>query len=246
MFWSRTLPAGDEAHVPESRFGLWFLKTDTWAVHVLARALGDLERLIEDRRNVYPVVVDVGCGFGRSFKLLHNKFAAQRLIGIDIDRHILVAAAARAASDGISVEFLQASSSDLPLADHSADLLFCHQTLHHLVNQDGALREFRRVLKPGGVLLLAESTRAYIHSWIIRLLFRHPMHVQRTADQYLAMIRAAGFTVSDGAISYPHLWWSRPDLGLCERLLGIKPPPDHTETQINLVAIRPDRADLCC
>jgi ubiquinone/menaquinone biosynthesis C-methylase UbiE len=239
MFWSRVLPVGDETHVPESRFGLWFLATDTWALHVLARAISDLERLIKDRRDAYPVIVDVGCGFGRSFKLLQGKFAAQRLIGIDIDPHILSAATAQAARDGIDVEFLQASSSDLPLADHSVDLLFCHQTLHHFVSQEGALREFWRVLKPGGVLLLAESTRAYIHSWIIRLLFRHPMHVQRTADQYLAMIRAAGFTVNDGAISYPHLWWSRPDLGLCERLLGIKPPPDHTETLINLVAIRP-------
>jgi ubiquinone/menaquinone biosynthesis C-methylase UbiE len=215
------------------------LATDTWAVHVLARALGDLETLIEDRRASYPVVVDVGCGFGRSFKLLREKFAAQHLIGVDIDRDILAAATAQAARDGVDVDFLRASSSDLPLADHSADLMFCHQTLHHLVSQDGALREFRRVLKPGGVLLVAESTRAYIHSWIIRLLFRHPMHVQRTADQYLAMIRAAGFTVNDGAISYPHLWWSRPDLGLGERLLGIKPPPDHTETLINLVAVRP-------
>jgi ubiquinone/menaquinone biosynthesis C-methylase UbiE len=239
MFWSRTPAVGDEAHVPESRFGLWFLATDTWAVHVLARAISDLERLLIDRRDSYPVIVDVGCGFGRSFKLLQEKFAAHHLIGIDIDPGILAAATARAVRDGVDVDFVQASSSDLPLADHSADLLFCHQTLHHLVSQDGALREFRRVLKPGGILLLAESTRAYIHSWIIRLLFRHPMHVQRTADQYLAMIRAAGFTVSDRAISYLHLWCSRPDLGLCERLLGIKPSPDHTETLINLVAVRP-------
>lgn len=43
------------AHVPESRFGQWFLATDTWAVHVLTRAISDLERLIEDRRESYPV-----------------------------------------------------------------------------------------------------------------------------------------------------------------------------------------------
>ena len=35
--------------VPESRFGVWFLKTETWAIHVLKRAFGDLERLIDDR-----------------------------------------------------------------------------------------------------------------------------------------------------------------------------------------------------
>lgn len=95
------------------------------------------------------------------------------------------------------------------------------------------------MLRPGGILLMAESTRRYIHSWIIRLLFHHDMNVQRTADEYLAMIRQAGFQVAPQSISYPYLWWSRPDLGLAERALGIAPPAEREETLINLVAVRP-------
>ncbi|MBV9833778.1 MAG: class I SAM-dependent methyltransferase [Alphaproteobacteria bacterium] len=228
----------DVAHVPESRFGQWFLATDTWAVHVLTRAIDDLERLIADRRAAYPVAVDVGCGFGRSFRLLQERFSAERLIGVDIETEALARSARQAERDGLTVELVHASSSDLPLPSRSADIVFCHQTLHHLVEQENALREFHRILKPGGLFLLAESTRAYIHSWIIRLLFRHPMHVQRTADEYLAMVRAAGFSVDPSAVSYPYLWWSRQDLGLAERLLGIKPTPGHEETLINLVAVK--------
>lgn len=212
------------AHVPESRFGQWFLATDTWAVHV--------------RRESYPVAVDVGCGFGRSFRLLKERFGAQRLIGVDIETEALERAGRQAGRDGLNVQLVHASSSDLPLASQSADIVFCHQTLHHLVRQEAALSEFHRILKPGGLFLLAESTRAYIHSWIIRLLFRHPMHVQRTADEYLAMVRAAGFTVDPRAVSYPYLWWSRQDLGLAERLLGIRPRAGHEETLINLVAVK--------
>ncbi len=118
------------------------------------------------------------------------------------------------------------------------DLLFCHQTFHHLVDQDAALAEFRRVLKPGGIMLFAESTRKYIHSWIIRLLFRHPMEVQKTAEEYLAMVRAAGFEVAPSSISYPYLWWSRSDLGIFERWFRIKPRAGHEETLINLAAVR--------
>jgi SAM-dependent methyltransferase len=235
---TKIVDPGPLAHVPESRFGLWFLATDTWAVRVLARAIGDLERLIPNRRRAYSVVLDVGCGYGRSFKLLKERFSAERVIGVDVDRGILDAAARQATKDGVEVELMQASGSRLPLDDQSADLVLCHQTLHHFVDQEETLAEIRRVLRPGGLLMVAESTRAYIHSWIIRLLFRHPIHVQRTAEQYLAMVRAAGFTIDDRSISYPSLGWSRKDLGLAERLLGIAPPPVREETLINLVAVR--------
>jgi hypothetical protein len=95
------------------------------------------------------------------------------------------------------------------------------------------------VLKPGGLLLFAESTRAYIHSWIIRLLFRHPMEVQRSAPEYLAMIRDAGFFINPESLSYPYSWWSRPDLGIMERWFGVAPRAAREETLINLVAVRP-------
>jgi ubiquinone/menaquinone biosynthesis C-methylase UbiE len=230
-------PSG--VYVPESRFGLWFLGTGIWETHVLARAIDDLSRLIGGRVIAAPVIVDVGCGWGHSFKLLQDRFAPHRMVGIDIDPAMLEAAGERAAKLGLSVEFRLGTSASLPLVGETADLIFCHQTFHHFVDQEGALREFRRVLKPGGLLLFAESTKAYIHSWIIRLLFRHPMEVQRTAPEYLALIRASGFAVAPGAISYPYLWWSRPDLGLLEHWFGVTPRAGHEETLLNLVAVRP-------
>lgn len=229
----------DEApYVAESRFGLWFLATETWVEHVLTRALRDLEPLIKDRRPSYPVVADIGCGYGRSFKLLHERFRPERMIGIDINPAMLEASAQQATRHGLPLELVRGTGSRLPVPSESVDLLFCHQTFHHLLDQEGALREFHRVLKPGGVLLFAESTRAYIHSWIIRLLFRHPMEMQRSAEEYLSMIRAAGFTVDPASVSYPYLWWSRSDLGLAERLFGWIPPLDREETLVNAVAIR--------
>jgi ubiquinone/menaquinone biosynthesis C-methylase UbiE len=226
-------------HVPETAFGKWFLKTETWRIHVLERAIADLVRLIPQPKPSYAVVVDVGCGSGYSLPKLAQRFAPRDLVGIDIDPQMLHTAAREALRAGVPARLLEASSSRIPLPDNHADLLFCHQTFHHLVDQDAAIAEFRRVLKPGGVLLLAESTRRYIHSWIIRLLFRHPMEVQKTAPEYLALVRAAGFVVPDSQVSYPFLWWSREDLGLAERLLRIKPPAVREETLINLVATRP-------
>ena len=235
---SPSVPPNDP-HVPETAFGKWFLRTHTWTVHVLERALADLVPLIADRRPSYAVVADVGCGWGRSLPRLHRLFQPERLIGIDVDPEMLQASAREAAAAGVEAEFVNCSSSRLTLPDSSVDLLFCHQTFHHLIEQERAIREFYRVLKPGGVMLFAESTRRYIHSWIIRLLFRHPMDVQKSADEYLALVRGAGFQVSPESISYPYLWWSREDLGIAERWFGVQPPAQREETLINLVAVKP-------
>ena len=230
-------------YIPETAFGDWFLRTRTWDVHVLEVALRDLARLDPAPRARYPVVVDVGCGWGGSLRKLNERFRPERLVGFDIAPRMVEAAAREAArvrtACGDAAEVVRASGAALPLPDASVDLLFCHQTFHHLVDQDRAIAEFFRVLRPGGRLLLAESTRRYIHSWIIRLLFRHPMEVQKTAPEYLALVRAAGFVVPDAQVSCPYLWWSRADLGLAERALGIRPPAGREETLINLVAVRP-------
>lgn len=224
--------------MPESSFGVWFLGTETWAKHVLKRAIEDLDGLIENRRASYPVIVDIGCGFGRSFKMLNDRFRPVRMVGIDLDPKMLAISSLEAKRQGLTVEFERASSSSLPLADQSVDMVFCHQTFHHLIDQHNALSEFHRVLKHDGVLLFAESTRKYIHSWIIRILFRHPMDVQRTAPEYLAMISDAGFEIHPRSVSYPYLWWSRTDFAIMERWFGFAPPANREETLINLVAIR--------
>jgi ubiquinone/menaquinone biosynthesis C-methylase UbiE len=228
----------DFPFVPETRIGFWFLGTRTWTDHVIRVALRDLVRLIPDRKPSYPVVLDAGCGQGKSFLPLIECFAPQHLIGVDAEEKCLDRARREAAREGTRTDLYRRDLSALPLADESVDLVFCHQTFHHLVRQDLALREFWRVLKPGGVLLFAESTRAYIHSWIIRLLFRHPMHMQRSAGEYLDMIRRQGFRFEAQNVSLPYLWWSRWDLGALE-WFGFGVPAEREETLVNLAAVKP-------
>ena len=228
-----------DVHVPETRFGRWFLRTQTWLQFVLDPAIDDLDRMISDRKATYGTVIDVGVGWGYSLKRLSDRFAPTRLIGMDVDPDMVAAARQYTLENGVNAEFICCSASHINLPDASVDIVFCHQTFHHLVHQEAALAEFMRILKPGGMLLFAESTRRYIHSWIIRLLFRHPMDVQKTAAEYLQLVRDAGFQVGEERVSYPYLWWSRPDLGALQRWFGIQPPANREETLINLVALKP-------
>ena len=231
-----------DSYVEETRFGFWFLRSHTWQHHVLRVAINDLRGLFSESLPANPVLLDAGCGQGKSFRHLHQTFAPQRLIGVDADPHSLELSAAEAARQVFDVELIGSDCATLNVADASVDLLFCHQTFHHLVEQEKALAEFYRVLKPGGYLLFAESTEAYIDTWVIRWLFRHPMQVQKSAAQYLEMIRQQGFEFGERNVSYPYLWWSRSkDFGLLERFGLRRPKPfgEREETLVNVVARKP-------
>lgn len=229
-------------YVPETRLGFRFLATHTWQHHVLRVAINDLKRMLGDTAPRDGVLLDVGCGQGRSFRLLHEAFQPSRMIGLDADPHSITLSGEEARKQRLSVDLITGDCARIDLPDHSVDIVFCHQTFHHLVEQEKALDEFWRVLKPGGVLMFAESTKAYIDTWVIRWFFRHPMHVQKSADEYVAMLRQRGFEFEPEHISLPYLWWSRSrDFGLLERWGLRSPPPPgiREETLVNVVARKP-------
>ncbi|TXG93226.1 MAG: class I SAM-dependent methyltransferase [Rhodocyclaceae bacterium] len=234
------MPHGEQPlqFVEETKLGNIFLQSRTWKIHVLKRALNDLRPLMAGLATHYARILDVGCGYGHSFYELSERFTPDIIIGLDADPQLLQRAGPSAKASDVPVKLLAGHAARIDCEDNSIDLLLCHQTFHHLVEQEQALKEFFRVLKPGGVLLFAESTKRYIHSLLIRLFFRHPMDVQKTAEEYRAMIRASGFELPDERISMPFLWWSRPDLGFLE-WIGIPVPKEREETLFNAVAVKP-------
>ena len=233
----------NEGWVRESAFGIWFLNSWMWIGHVLGPSLYNLEILMDPKRDRYPAILDVGCGHGHSLLQLDRRFRPNRIIALDVDPNVRDWASPKAARCRGKVEFLINNAAAMDMPNQSVDMVFCHQTFHHIIEQDAAAREFYRVLKPGGVLLFAELCRRYIHSWLIRLLFRHPMDVQKTDQEYLGLLKATGFEFRPDTVSKPYLWWSRPDLGLLEKL-GFRVPQNREETLLYLAAYRP-RWDRC-
>ena len=226
-----------KAWVKESAFGIWFLNTDMWLDRVLKRAIHDLLRLLPETKKHYPAILDIGCGRGQSLQLLDQCFDPDTINGIEIDESLLHEAQDRGQACRCRVDLIIGNAEMMPYPDQSFDMVFCHQSFHHIVQHDKAMQEFYRVLKPGGVLLFAESCKKFIHSLSIRLLFRHPMAVQKTADEYLDLIRQTGFQVDPEAVSKPYLWWSRSDFGAME-WFGFKVPDIREETLVNVVAVK--------
>jgi ubiquinone/menaquinone biosynthesis C-methylase UbiE len=232
-------------YVEETRIGFHFLRSHTWQHHVLRVAINDLKRLIGEPLPQGGSLLDVGCGQGKSFRLLRDAFQPTRMLGLDADPHSVSLSEAEASREGMRVEVLTADCAAIPLPDASIDIVFCHQTFHHLVEQERALAEIWRVLTPGGLLLFAESTKAYIDTWVIRWFFRHPMDVQKSAEEYLDMLRQQGFVFGAQNVSFPYLWWSRSkDFGLLERwgLRAPPPPGQREETLVNAAVRKPQAA----
>ena len=93
-------------YVEETRFGLWFLRSRIWQHYVLRLAVNDLRGLFSEVPPADPVLLDAGCGQGKSFALLRQAFAPTRLIGIDADPQSLTQSAEEAARQGIDVELI--------------------------------------------------------------------------------------------------------------------------------------------
>lgn len=100
-------------------------------------------------------VADLGCGTGNAAELLAP--LVQKVVAVDQSPVMLAAARKRMDAAGISnVDFVEGRMEKLPLANASVDAAVCLLVLHHVESPPGALREMRRVVKPGGVVLVVD------------------------------------------------------------------------------------------
>jgi ubiquinone/menaquinone biosynthesis C-methylase UbiE len=222
---------------PDTRFGAWFQNTEIWRRYVVSPALGELAQLLGAAAPRPKLLLDAGCGAGQAFDEIAARFQPERILAVDIDRRQLALARQSAARCACPVDLQHADLRRLDLRSESVDLALCHQVLHHVSDQEAVLAELFRVLRPGGFLLVAESCRAFVRSLPVRLLFRHPRGVQRSADGYRELLRASGFAFERETTSTSEPFWARPDFGLRERF-GL-PRAASEAPEVQVVARRP-------
>jgi SAM-dependent methyltransferase len=106
-------------------------------------------------------VLDVGCGPGTITLDLAARVAPGTVVGIDASAEV-VATAERARLDArvTNASFRTGDVYRLDFADSSFDIVHAHQVLQHLTDPVAALREMRRVVRPGGVVAARDGDYA--------------------------------------------------------------------------------------
>ena len=103
-------------------------------------------------------MLDVGAGTGDTVIRLARAVGDQgRAIGVEPNPALRAVAAGRADAAGGAVELLDGGAEELPLKDGSVDLVTCERVLQHLDEADAAVREFARVVRPGGRVVVIDS-----------------------------------------------------------------------------------------
>lgn len=105
-------------------------------------------------------VLDVACGRGTSAVALAARFGC-RVVGVDLSAANIEAAQAAATSAHLDhlLEFRVGDAEQLPQATHSVDSVLCECAFCTFPDKPTAAREIARVLRPGGVVGIADLTR---------------------------------------------------------------------------------------
>ena len=141
-------------------------------------------------------ILDVGCGGGRTVEKLATLAPRARVVGIDYANGSVAESrahnAARIAAG--QVEIVHASVSNLPGPSGRFDLATAIETHYYWPNMVGALREIRRVLRPGAKLvLIAEMYRDARFGWAAQLAMAPLRAALLTAEEHRQRFADAGF-----------------------------------------------------
>lgn len=142
-------------------------------------------------------ILDIGCGGGRTLRILAAMASDGRVEGIDYSpASVSVALGTNAdlvASGRVSVQ--QGTASRLPFADATFDLVTAVETHYYWPDLQHDFREALRVLKPGGrFVLIAEAYKGRAFDWLQRFVMQGVLRSNYlTLDEHRAALVESGF-----------------------------------------------------
>lgn len=151
-------------------------------------------------------VLDAGCGFGGTLACLEEATPSLEMVGLNIDPRQLARAAGLARPrPGNAISFVGGDACTLPFADTSFDRVLAVECIFHFPSRAAFLAEVRRVLRPGGALVLSDFVPAAAFVPMGRLLRRPALRhynvlgdcdVSASAATYRRLAKANGLRLT--------------------------------------------------
>ena len=134
------------------------------------------------------VVLDVGCGGGAAVRAAAAQVTGGRVLGVDPSPAMLAIAAEHTAEhpERERIAYLHGDAGHLPVPDSSVTVALAINTIHHWEDAEAGLGEVRRVLAPGGRLIVSEEAIGGLCGR-----GRGPLS---DSEQFAACLAAAGFS----------------------------------------------------
>src|SRR3954447_7150898 len=126
-----------------------------------AQVTNKLERALGEDGLHFERALEIGAGTGYFTLNLLRAGVVESAVATDISQGMLDELSESAGQLGLAVETACCDAERLPFDDDSFDLVFGHAVLHHLPDLSAAFREFRRVLRPGGVVAFCGEPSHY-------------------------------------------------------------------------------------
>jgi SAM-dependent methyltransferase len=141
-------------------------------------------------------VLDAGCGIGTDAAQFAR--AGARYTGLDFSPTALDLARRRFELAALEGAFVQGSVTELPFGDRSFDLVYSNGVIHHVPETERAVREFHRVLRPGGTALVMVYHRSSFN-------YRFTILVLRRSLAGLLLVPGASAAISTLTRESPEL-----------------------------------------
>jgi len=140
-------------------------------------------------------VLDVGCGTGNLLRTTGKRHRDVELVGVDPDLKMLARAERKLRRAGLKARLDRGFAQELAFPDASFDRVFSSLMLHHLDGESKGemLAEVRRVLKPGGLLVLADIAH---HGHVAHGIAAAGFTVEPTRTRKLRMFGDVGIEVA--------------------------------------------------
>jgi SAM-dependent methyltransferase len=126
-----------------------------------AQVIGKLRKALGHEPRRYARALEIGAGTGYFSLNLLGGGVVREAVATDISPGMLHRLEHSAEERGLRIETAVCEAAELPFEDASFDLVHGHAVLHHLPDLDAAFREFRRVLRAGGVMAFCGEPSSY-------------------------------------------------------------------------------------